>query len=561
MRKLLSLSQFQLSLLLSLYIGVLLNADVFLRRIVPASAGEFVSIGIEIIAVLAFSYLLFALAGLGGRLLYRVLGSLLLLFSAAASYYMTLFNVVVGYGVMVSVLTTDTDLARESIGWDFVLWLVATALPPLVLLWKTKLERNMWQALKTPGQRALPLWTTVLALVLAVLPLRQLDRYEEAKAQANNTYSPSRAGAVAHSYLPSNWIAGLGMVAYNRAAEAQSNGKLLDPATAFSWKNSPSLEDTTVVFVIGETTRGRNTGLLGYERDTTPRLGSEKNVLAFQGRSCDTATKLSLRCMFVREGGVADNAQRTLKERNVFAVLKSLGYSSELYSMQSELWFYNSLKADQYALREMVVSDKLSSGKHTGDMLLLPQLERSLATHPKGKHLVVLHTKGSHYQYSQRYPREFARYTPECTSIDDACSKASLINAFDNSVLYTDHVLAEVIARLKGRKALMVYVPDHGESIEENSHFHATPRDIAPPEQFDVPVVMWASDSYLAQVDGARAFAALRKLQASGRVLRHEEIFDSVLGCLGYSSPDGGIRARNNWCAQPQPVPVMPLKS
>ncbi|MGL6071821.1 kdo(2)-lipid A phosphoethanolamine 7''-transferase [Craterilacuibacter sp.] len=560
MRKLLSLSQFQLSLLFSVYIGVLLNADVLLRRMHLADAGEVARVGIELVSVLAFSYLLFALASMGGRTVYRVLASLLLLFSAAASYYMTVFNVVIGYGVVTSVLTTDTDLARESVGWDFVLWLGVTALPPLLLLWKSRLDRNLWQMLATRGQRLLPLWTTVLAVLLAVLPLRQLDAYQEAKAKAENTYSPSRAGAAAHSYLPSNWIAGLGMVAYSRASEAGNTGKLLDPATAFEWNSSPTLDDTTLVFVIGETSRASHFGVLGYGRDTSPRLAAEKNVLAFQGRSCDTATKLSLRCMFVREGGVADNAQRTLKERNVFAVLKGLGFSSELYAMQSELWFYNSLKADRYALREMVVSDKLSDGLRADDMLLLPQLERSLARHPKGKHLVVLHTKGSHYQYSQRYPREFARYTPECTSIDAECSKASLINAFDNSILYTDHVLAEVIARLKGRKALMVYVPDHGESIDENSHFHATPREIAPPEQFDVPVVMWASDAYLAQPEGARAFAALRKAQAAGRVLRQEEIFDSVLGCLGYSSPNGGIKQRNNWCAQPQP-PAALLRS
>ncbi len=65
-------------------------------------------------------------------------------------------------------------------------------------------------------------------------------------------------------------------------------------------------------------------GIFGYERNTTPKLAQEKNLAAFRGYSCDTATKLSLRCMFVRQGGAEDNPQRTLKEQNIFAVLKQL---------------------------------------------------------------------------------------------------------------------------------------------------------------------------------------------------------------------------------------------
>ncbi len=64
----------------------------------------------------------------------------------------------------------------------------------------------------------------------------------------------------------------------------------------------------------------------------------------------DTATKLSLRCMFVRQGGAEDNPQRTLKEQNIFAVLKQLGFSSDLYAMQSEMWFYSKHHGGQYCL-------------------------------------------------------------------------------------------------------------------------------------------------------------------------------------------------------------------
>ncbi len=85
------------------------------------------------------------------------------------------------------------------------------------------------------------------------------------------------------------------------------------------------LDDTYVVFIIGETTRWDHMGILGYNRNTTPKLAQEKNLVAFRGTSCDTATKLSLRCMFVREGGADDNPQRTLKRAECVCRTASTG--------------------------------------------------------------------------------------------------------------------------------------------------------------------------------------------------------------------------------------------
>lgn len=306
-----------------------------------------------------------------------------------------------------------------------------------------------------------------------------------------------------------------------------------------------------MVFVIGETTRWDHMGLLGYARDTTPKLAKEKNLVAFRGESCDTSTKLSLRCMFVREGGTEDNPARTLKEQNVFAVLKQLGFSSDLYAMQSEVWFYNNTNADSFAFREQIGSEQRNQGKSVDDMLLIPELKSSIDDHAKGKHLVILHTKGSHYLYSQRYPREFAHYQPECMGVDDTCSKEMLINAYDNSIRYVDTMLDSVFDQLRDKKAIVFYAADHGESISDNMHLHGTPRNMAPPEQFRVPMIVWASDKYLADAQNKRAFEQLQAQQRAGKTHRHVELFDTILGCLGYTSPDGGINQSNNWCAAP----------
>lgn len=551
-----TLTQQKLSLMLAFYIGIFLNIPVFYRRFDPFlaqfNAMQWFSAAVEVVAIVLLTFFLMRLLSLGGKVFWRITATALVLISVAASYYMSFFNVVIGYGIVASVMTTDTDLSKEVIGYHFVLWMLSVSIVPLVLIWCNALRLTLLEQLKTPGHRIKPLLILLLAVALVWLPIRFLDKQQNINEKLTNVDLPSYGGVVAHSYLPSNWLSALGLFAYTSYDEKMDSKDLLDPAKQFTYTAPAGLDDTYVVFVIGETTRWDHMGILGYDRDTTPKLSKEKNLVAFRGESCDTATKLSLRCMFVREGGTDEGPARTLKEQNVFSVLKELGFSSELFAMQSEVWFYNNTNADNFAFREQIGSEKENQGKSVDDMLLVPELKKSLDRHPDGKHLVVLHTKGSHYLYSQRYPREFARYQPECMGVDDTCSKAMLINAFDNSVLYTDTVLDSVFDQLRDKKAIVFYAADHGESISENMHLHGTPRHMAPPEQFRVPMIVWASDKYLADPTNQSAFERLKAQQRVGKTHRHVELFDTLLGCLGYTSPDGGINQKNNWCADPK---------
>ncbi|HBX11921.1 MAG TPA: lipid A phosphoethanolamine transferase, partial [Leclercia adecarboxylata] len=129
--------------------------------------------------------------------------------------------------------------------------------------------------------------------------------------------------------------------------------------------------------------------------------------------------------------------------------------------------------------------------------------------------------------------------------------KAQLINSYDNTVTYVDHFIDSVIDQVRDKKAIVFYAADHGESINEKEHLHGTPRKMAPPEQFRVPMMVWMSDKYLENPDKAKMFAHLKE-QADMKVAhRHVELYDTILGCLGYTSPDGGINENNNWCKVP----------
>jgi KDO II ethanolaminephosphotransferase len=230
--------------------------------------------------------------------------------------------------------------------------------------------------------------------------------------------------------------------------------------------------------------------------------------------------------------------------------------------MQSEAGFYTKVRPDSLQLREMIAAQPDNLDKRLDDRLLVAEVSKSLQRHPAGEgpHLIVLHTKGSHAMYSHRYPPEFARWTPVCERSGDFCSVDQLLNGFDNSVLFIDQVLQDLRDALAHRKALMVWVPDHGESIGESGHFHGTPRHLAPPEQRRVPLVFWASPPWLQQPQLASRYRHLqahamraRQLPVDSPTYGHHNLFASLLGCIGVDSPDGGIPAALDLCRGAEP--------
>ncbi|MFS7194316.1 kdo(2)-lipid A phosphoethanolamine 7''-transferase [Rahnella inusitata] len=554
MQKLRLLSQQSIFLFIALYLGILLNLPIFFRRYSQLHYDNALSIAVEMLAAFALVYFLCVLLSFTGKTVFRVLMSVVVISSAAASYYMILFNVDIGYGILAAALASDSiDLSKESIGTHFIAWTVLVSLIPVLLLWLSKMPGA---ALKqtTPKTLAVKVVLLIVSGLLCYLPLQMMGKVQDRHDVVNNRMMASYGGVVAGTYSPSNWLSALGLYVYSSYSQAEDTKNLFDPAKHFTYTEPADAKDMYVVFVIGESARRDHMGLYGYERDNTPHLDKEKNLAALEGYSCDTATKLSLRCMFVREGGASEAPQRTLKEANVFSVLKSKGWSSELYSMQSEAWFYNKTRADDYSLRENIASEKRNAGKPVDDMLLVDEMKDSMANHPNGKHLIILHTKGSHYLYSDRYPRSFAKYQPECMGIDDSCSTAEMINAYDNSLLYTDYFLSKVFDQLRNKNAIVFYASDHGESISKSMHFHGTPRDHAPIEQRTVPIMVWASDKFLANDQNKASFEQLQKMAAEKKPAFHEKLYDTILGCIGYTSPDGGIVQQHNWCHVSDPA-------
>jgi len=148
--------------------------------------------------------------------------------------------------------------------------------------------------------------------------------------------------------------------------------------------------------------------------------------------------------------------------------------------------------------------------------------------------VVVLHQLGSHGpSYFERYPASFRRFTPTCDTADlGNCDREQIASAYDNSLLYTDHLLARTVSTLEAMPdydTAMIYLSDHGESLgEKGLYLHGVPYAIAPQEQTHVPMVMWFSPGFAS--DRGLDLACVRA--RSHQYADQDNLFPSVLGLM-----------------------------
>ncbi len=256
-------------------------------------------------------------------------------------------------------------------------------------------------------------------------------------------------------------------------------------------------KDSTEVYilVVGETARSRNFQLYGYPRQTNPRLSKEKGLIVFEGvRSQSNTTHKSVPMLLTASN--AEDHDRLYHEKGMIAAFREAGFHTAFFSNQrrnhSYIDFLGEEANDVCFIREHIANE------FTSDSQLLPYVRRELAKRPR-KLLIVLHMYGSHFNYRDRYPKANARFLPDLPTEAKAENRPQLLNAYDNTILETDHFLANLISMLKGQgcASALLYTSDHGENIFDDSRklfLHASPR----PSTYDtdVPLLIWTSERY-----------------------------------------------------------------
>ena len=269
-----------------------------------------------------------------------------------------------------------------------------------------------------------------------------------------------------------------------------SRQQTLLPAASFL-----SNKKTIVILVIGEAARAQNFSLYGYGRPTNPLLAESNIVVLPRTRSCATYTTASVLCILSHKDTgwhLAQSAEPlpSYLQRQGIDVIWRTNNSGE-----------PPLKVASYERAKSLRSD-CQGDSCNYDEVLLQGLEQRIRASTREKIFVVLHQHGSHGPaYYDRYPKEFELFKPACHSVElQRCTREELINAYDNTIVYTDYFLHRTIELLKGfpgTATMLMYISDHGQSLGEYGlYLHGTPYSIAPDVQKDIPFLVWMSDAF-----------------------------------------------------------------
>ena len=453
--------------------------------------------------------------------------TLLLVCTAFATYFMGKYSVFLDPTMLRNLVSTDVGEARDLLAWDMLPHFAWQAALPIWLVWRTPLRERRWRSAMAwrLGAMALALGVGIGAFMAVSQDLSSLMRSNK---------------SMRYLITPGNYVYSLARVA---TADAVTATKPLVPVgmdavagPAWAGRSKPLL----FVLVIGETARAMNWGLNGYARQTTTELAA-LNVVNFSDvGSCGTNTETSLPCMFSRIGRRDYDEDRIRGEESLLHVVHRAGIAVQWRDNQSGC---KGVCAGLPAQKMIDTADPaLCDGAECMDEILLKDLEAQLGGGKvkdqgpdKVNHLIVLHQMGSHGPaYHRRAPEKFQRFKPSCETAElRKCTTEAVVNAYDNSISYTDHVLANAIRFLQSQSArydtALLYVSDHGESLGENNLFlHGLPYAIAPIQQTQVPMVMWLSPSF---ADSRQIDLACLRTRATQRAT-HDNLFHTMLGLL-----------------------------
>lgn len=448
--------------------------------------------------------------------------AILVIAGAVASFYVETYGTILDPGMLRNVLHTEVKEASDLIGWPLLRHLVVEAGPALAFLAWIRLAEvpPTRQLLRRAALVGIAATLLLTAVGLSFQALASLFRnHREARyliSPLNVVYSTARV---------------LGAPMTVAAAERQAVGADVRLGAGWSLARRPVL----LFVVVGETARAANWGLGGYRRQTTPELARLDVINYGRVTSCGSDTETSLPCLFSPQGRRDYDEKKIRSSESLLQVLARAGYAVSWRDNQTGCkGVCGGLPYTQVDLDQA----DCEPGQCPDDKLLVG-LEDALRGAQDGNRLpgrvVVMHQIGNHGPaYFRRYPAAFRHFVPACETTDlRRCTVDEIVNAYDNALRYTDHVLAEAIrmlARLSDRyDTALVYVSDHGESLGENGLFlHGMPYAFAPAVQTRVPMVLWLSPSF--QRATMLDPACLRA--GADKPVSHDFVFSTILGLL-----------------------------
>jgi lipid A ethanolaminephosphotransferase len=429
----------------------------------------------------------------------RFIGKFLLVLffisNAIAIYFVNTYSVIIDESMIGNVLNTDYAEATSFFSIKLILYIILLGVIPSIYIIKVKI-------INVTVKRFLIITSLTLLFILALI-----------FANASNwLWIDKNSKTLGGLAMP--WCYSVNISLFYVHKHKENEKEILLPNATIK-----DNQKTVVVLVIGESARSQNFSLYGYGKNTNPLLSKTPNVFHFNATSCATYTTAGVKCIL----------EHTHTD-DLYEILPNYLYRNGIEVIwRTTNWGEPPIHIKNYQNGEALMKNCKGEGCNY-DEILLTDLKEQISASTKNKILIVLHTSTSHGPvYSKKYPPQFETFKPVCNSVElGKCSHSELINAYDNTIAYTDYILHNVIEdlkQLKEYKSAMIFVSDHGESLgEKNLYMHGLPLSLAPKEQYEIPFIVWMSDNSSKQLK-------------PNNMLSQNHVFHSVLNFLGIQSP------------------------
>ncbi|MBQ2416769.1 MAG: phosphoethanolamine--lipid A transferase EptA [Alistipes sp.] len=431
---------------------------------------------------------LYALRGVG-----RWIVGLSFIADAVTLYFINTYDVLITDAMMGNFFNTRYSEASGFFSWMAVLYMLVLGVLPCIYTVSRKID---YGSAKMFGARVGIALATMVAMVAININ--------------NFTWIDRNATQLGSLLMP--WSYTVNTVRYYNAEKKRNQKEIALPDATIE-----NTDREVVVLIIGESARRENFSLYGYHKKTNPLLETA-DITALAATSAATYTTAGVKAILDHK-----------PTDKLYEILPNyLNRTGVDVIWRTNNWGEPPVHIEQYQ-KVADLKALYPEADERYDAILLEGLAEIIESSSSDKQLIVLHTNTSHGPtYNTKYPAEFEHFTPVCTTVEMAKAvPAELMNAYDNSILYTDYIIystIEILRNIESRNCCLLYISDHGESLGENNlYMHGVPMALAPKEQIEIPFIIWSSDKQM----------RVKKLEDAG----HYNIFHTVLDFLDVSSP------------------------
>tara|TARA_R110001606_G_scaffold296369_1_gene444134 strand:+ start:607 stop:2112 length:1506 start_codon:yes stop_codon:yes gene_type:complete len=388
--------------------------------------------------------------------IFRILFPVLFLIIASLSFWVYTQDITIGVALIQATLEANMDIAIDVLSLEFILYL-SVALVSL-LLWIRKFKHSKFSAIKSP------------LLVVAIIGVSVFFLVENYKYGTLKRKLPYNVYYSFVSYLK------------------KPNLKLKDVKENILTKE----ENLHIIFVLGESLRADHLSLNGYNRNTLPKLTQQKNLVSFQKVHTPlTYTAISVP-QILTDKSINETKSRELV--SLYSVLEQANFSTEWIGNQSLEKSYENIVNTNKSVTIIDKFHSVLSFKKQKDLNLLQYF--SVDSLSENNKISTLHMIGSHWYYNSRINADFEHFKPIVASkYVGASTKEQLINSYDNTILYLDYFLNDLINKLEksSKKTILIYLSDHGETLgEDGKWFHAQEHKASK----NPAMLVWFSDNF-----------------------------------------------------------------